>query len=324
MSSTYKVVKEQWTATEERVHHIYAGRHFKDLKTHPVHPVNLEGWESSRTSFDTGLEAIKPFLAEVQYGGHRDIPGRHKHYYEAFVYVVSGKGTIELWKEEGSRRYRFPYHEGSVLSPPLNWHHDHFPDKGSFIRYLAIINVPLMGRLIGRDQARGFDLTTGRPLRNYARDLPYDPEKVVIEKRGDDFPAVYKGVWVEDLRSLPLSPWPERGGLGIGLDLSANTTIGAHVVELPPGTTRKPHRHYYESFLYILSGTGYTRVWSEKTPEERYEWGAGDLIAGPVNTWHEHGHRGGKEAARYLEMNSRPIMEKIMDTGFVFKDSMGG
>lgn len=324
MSTTYTVVKERWTADEDRVHYVYKGKHFKNLKSHPVHPVNLEGWESSRTTFDTGFEALKAFLAEVPYGGHRDIPGRHKHYYEAFVYVVSGQGTIELWKEDGSPRYRFPYQEGSLLSPPLNWHHDHFPASGSFIRYLAVINVPLVGRLIGRDQARGFDLSSGHHQRNYARPLPYNPEKVVIEEGSSNAPATLKGVLVQDLYSLPLRPWPQRGGLEMQLDLSANTTISAHVVELPPGRARKAHRHYYESFLYIFSGSGYTRIWAEGVPEERYEWEAGDLIAVPVNTWHEHGHRGGKEPARYLEMNSRLIMEKIMDPDFVFKDSIGG
>ncbi len=69
----------------------------------------------------------------------------HRHVNEAIIYILSGHGYTLLQKDENTPPMRVDWEEGDVLSPPLNWWHQHFNlDANKPARYLAITNAPLM------------------------------------------------------------------------------------------------------------------------------------------------------------------------------------
>src|SRR3990170_3217320 len=46
-----------------------------------------------------------------------------RHVYEEIYFVVEGRGSTEVWKEDGSRRQAFEWQPGSLFSVPVNcWH----------------------------------------------------------------------------------------------------------------------------------------------------------------------------------------------------------
>ena len=55
------------------------------------------------------------------------------------------------------------------------------------------------------------------------------------------------GVFVEDLRRVPLKPWARKGGLGVYIKLlGAGWENAAYVCEIPPGGSLKPQHHLFE------------------------------------------------------------------------------
>ncbi|MBI2988233.1 MAG: cupin domain-containing protein [Deltaproteobacteria bacterium] len=296
----------------------------RNLKTLPTFAPGMAGKDLTaftQTRFGPFNTAIKAFIVEIPPGGKRKVTGMHRHYMEAVIYIPCGEGYSEIWRE-GGRKYKFRWQEGSIWSPPFNWHHDHYntsPDKPA--RYLAIINEHFMDLHVGGGIVRHSDHSD--VPKDYEREVPYDPKKTqTLRGKRYGFPAAARGICFSDIRSLPLKPWPEQGGSALFLDLAENRTIATHVAEIPPGASeKKAHRHYYESFVYILSGQGYTLIGKGDESKKRYDWAEGDFLSIPLNHWHQHFNSSTDKPVRYFEANNRPMMEKLFDPGFIFKDN---
>jgi gentisate 1,2-dioxygenase len=82
------------------------------------------------------VQTMGMFIAEIAPG---DRTGRHRHFNEAMIYIISGRGhTIIVDK-------RYDWSEADVISVPLYEWHQHFnddPDKP--VRYLGVTNLPLL------------------------------------------------------------------------------------------------------------------------------------------------------------------------------------
>ncbi|MFB3886264.1 MAG: cupin domain-containing protein [Thermodesulfobacteriota bacterium] len=141
-----------------------------------------------------------------------------------------------------------------------------------------------------------------------------------VESEGLDLVG---GLFVEDLKTIPLKPWARKGGLGVYIKLDgAGWENAAYVCEIAPGKALKPQRHLFEENIYILRGEGSTRVWNDRGKEQTVEWKAGSLFAIPLNTWHEHRNRSKEQAARYVAVTLAPSMINIFrDTDFIFNTS---
>ncbi len=60
------------------------------------------------------------------------------------IVVPAGEGYSVMWLEGGEKRV-FPWHEGSLISPPDRMFHQHFNLGTSDARYLALAPAPLPG-----------------------------------------------------------------------------------------------------------------------------------------------------------------------------------
>ncbi len=125
---------------EFRDKYLNVGMHFKNLKAFLVHRRPTRGSSSAHFSLSDN-KTIDAHVSELAPGGHNNM---HRHRNEAIIYILSGRGYTILQNDDGPP-IRVDWQEGDILSPPLNWWHQHFnvdPDRPA--RYLAITNAPLM------------------------------------------------------------------------------------------------------------------------------------------------------------------------------------
>jgi gentisate 1,2-dioxygenase len=87
-------------------------------------------------------------------------------------------------------------------------------------------------------------------------------------------------------------------------------TMAMAINEIPPGQKMPRHRHLSEHLLYILSGKGHTEV-----DGENYSWEEGDVIATPLNAWHQHFNDDPARSVRYLGVNNSPLLRAMSLTG---------
>jgi gentisate 1,2-dioxygenase len=96
----------------------------------------------------------------------------------------------------------------------------------------------------------------------------------------------------------------ERGH-GVAIVDVPSKTISMTLGGLLPGQRTRRHRHSYETVLFILKGTGFTKI--ENTV---VNWAAGDAVYVPVWAWHEHGNTGEGDA-EYLACENAPLLQNL-------------
>jgi len=163
---------------------------------------------------------------------------------------------------------------------------------------------------------------TAPPDAGYTEVTPYERW---MEAEG--IPVV-KGYSVEDLRTVPLAPWPRKRGSGAFVNLEGSEqAAGAYICEIPPGASLEPQRHLYEEMILILSGRGATTIWNPGGPKQTFEWQEWSLFSPPLNTWHQHFNGQGDKPVRYFAVTSAPLvmnlfhnMGFVLNNDFVFRD----
>ena len=132
---------------------------------------------------------------------------------------------------------------------------------------------------------------------------------------------VVQGHGVEDVRELPLAPWPRVGGKGCFVQLHGMEGVSSmYIAEIPPGGALNVEKHLYEEVICILAGQGATEIWQDGGPKRMFEWGPYSLFAPPINTWHRL-INGGREPVKFLAMTNAPvIMDVFHNSDFVFNN----
>jgi oxalate decarboxylase/phosphoglucose isomerase-like protein (cupin superfamily) len=136
---------------------------------------------------------------------------------------------------------------------------------------------------------------------------------------------------VADARTIPLKPWPRKGGYGVHLSLKGAVDIdAAYICEIPSKSSLKTQKHLFEEMILILSGEGKTEVWNKDGPKVVCNWQEGSLFAIPLNAYHQHVNVG-DEPARYLAVTDAPPVidlfhnhDFVFNNDFVFKDRFNG
>ncbi|MCF8563152.1 cupin domain-containing protein [Alicyclobacillus tolerans] len=261
-----------------------------------LHTVELKPWarrggagvyinhEASRTSNDC-------YVCDIPAGGKL---APQRQLYEEMVYVLDGRGSTTVWNDAGAK-VTFEWQAGSLFAIPLNCWHQHFNGSGlETARYLAVTNAPMVINLYEETE---FVFNTPYDFKNRFRG---EPDYFTNEGTQKGF--LLETNFVANTRTLPLISAKERGAGGGHIRFNlAKGSMNSHISEFPVGTYKKAHLHGPGAHVIILSGEGFSFMWPENSPLQRYDWKEGSMIVPPDRWYHQHFNTG-STPARYLAL----------------------
>jgi quercetin dioxygenase-like cupin family protein len=269
----------------------------RQLATHQLAPRPKR--DSQAAAFDElgGNTTLGIHLSEISAGGHKR---GHRHVDEALIYIVTGRGWSELRQDDSRPMQRIDWKAGDLLSIPSNAWHQHFnSDADATSRQLAFKNTRLLRSLFGsRDFVYANDF---RFTDRYA-----DEDDYWTSRRVDETGKVQVNA-IQDCAAIPIAPAPELGA-GVSRDaflLGGHRMLELDIVELGPGAHIAPQRPLAEEAVYVLKGSGTTRIWNQEGVEQVVDWSAGDLLSAPFHAWRRH--EAGAGGARYLRVRNNFI-----------------
>jgi quercetin dioxygenase-like cupin family protein len=145
----------------------------------------------------------------------------------------------------------------------------------------------------------------------YAQEPPLSKEKETI-----------------DILQYPLKFEKDLGISTVRIGEGVLHQVEVTIVEIPAGGKQSAHRHLAEEVIYIVSGQGYTSMWTRPgDKEQRYEWKTGDYLSPSLNVWHQHVNTSTDKPARFVSISSAPLTynlfhnnEFLVSSDFVFED----
>ncbi len=284
--STY----QKWLKTEGLP--VIRDFYIKDIREVPLEPWKRRGGFGVYLNLIGTGETNDSYICEIPPGKSLN-PERHM--FEEMIYIVKGRGATSVWLDGGAKQ-TFEWQAGSLFAPPLNTWHQHFNGSGSEpVRYFAVTSAPLMINLF-----HNMDFIFGNSFEFTDR---FSSDRDYFSGKGTSYPGrIWDTNFVPDVRAFALQEWSERGagGRNIMLELSENT-MAAHISEFPIGTYKKAHRHGPGAHVVIVGGEGYSLLWPEGSPIQKYEWQEGSVVVPPDRWFHQH-FNSGKTPARYLAM----------------------
>jgi gentisate 1,2-dioxygenase len=102
--------------------------------------------------------------------------------------------------------------------------------------------------------------------------------------------------------------------------MAGNTVLDLHVSSIEPRSHMKAHRHSSDAFLLMLSGAGYTLIWTgdDVANRQRIDWQRYTLLVPPTYWYHQHFNASGGES-RHLAINAP---ELVLNLGLRFYDQI--
>jgi len=211
-----------------------------------------------------------------------EVPGAgalhaEKHLYEEIYLVVEGRGSTEVWLEEGGKKHVFEWQEGSLFSIPVNAWHRIVNATSSPALLLGGTTAPNLMNLIGNrdfifncpypftDRFRGSD-DFYRPV----DDIEPDPIRGLAMRRTNLVPDVMNC-------ELPLDNRRAPGWRRVEPFMTGNKFylwIGQHET----GRYSKAHAHTSAAVLICVKGKGYTYTWPEECGVNPWKDGHADKI----------------------------------------------
>jgi len=269
--------------------------YIEDLRKVDLAPWN---WKAARGAYlnliGTG-NANDAYICEIAPGGSVK---PQRVLFEEMIFVIEGNGSTSVWNDE-KKKITFEWQAGSLFSPPVNTWRQHFNASGSKpARFLAVTSAPVLINLF-----RNLDFVLNNPFPFNDR---FDADPKSFSGAGESYKVKATTVWdtnfIPDVRSIPLYQRNNRGAGGsfLGIELSENS-MTAHISEFPIGTYKKGHRHGPGAHVVIIGGQGYSLMWPEGEPIQRFDWKDGSVIVPPEMWFHQHFNTG-NTPARYLAL----------------------
>ncbi len=158
------------------------------------------------------------------------------------------------------------------------------------------------------------------------------PELEVKEYTYDDWMAsvgvpIHRGYFIEDLRTVELGWWEERGCESAFIQLVGQEGVtSAMVQEIPPGETLPPLKFALDELVYVLQGQGVTTVWPGGNGRKNsFEWQPRSLFQIPHNYHHTMSNMRGDQPVRLLRYSYLPLaMSLNTDPSFFFNNHHEG
>jgi mannose-6-phosphate isomerase-like protein (cupin superfamily) len=230
-------------------------------------------------------------LVEIASGGKSE---PERHLYEETVYVLSGHGASRIWYD-GQEPETFEWQAGSLFAIPLNAWYQHFNVGSAPTRYISVTTLPPLLRFF-KDPDFVFNNPCRFPAR-YGAESDYFSRGKLYNRR------VWETNFVPNAIDMPLYAYAERGagGNNVVLEMAGNSTRPA-ISEFPVGTYKKAHRHGPGAHLVVLSGVGFSLMWTKGDMSDlrRCDWREGGMVIIPFDDCiHQHFNTG-TTRARYL------------------------
>lgn len=148
------------------------------------------------------------------------------------------------------------------------------------------------------------------------RNTPYDHW---LEEARTRLP-VFSGLAIQDVRTVPLKPWPDIGVEGLYVKMADYQIIDGWVLEIGPKGQTKPLRHMFEAGLYFFGGPGHTILQQEGRRPQRVDWKYRSLFSIPLNVRYQHFNDSDKPV-RLIAVTSFPfVMNATGSAKFVFEN----
>ncbi|MDH5422864.1 MAG: cupin domain-containing protein [Acidimicrobiia bacterium] len=267
----------------------------RHLPSHPLFPRPKR--TSQAVAFDemSGNTTLGVHMSQVAPGGMK--PG-HRHLDEAVFYIVSGHGWSELKQSDDAPVQRVDWKAGDMLSIPANAWHQHFNGSADEpALQLAFKNTRLLRKLFGSR-----DFVYANEFRLADR---YNDEDDYWDSRTELADGYIAQNRIADVANVPLRDAPDAGRL-VSMEkyrMGGHLMLDVVAVELGRKGHVKAHRHLVEEALLAVKGHFRTLIWHENGREELIEWGEGDILFPPLNSWHQHFARG-HEPVRYVAVRN--------------------
>jgi quercetin dioxygenase-like cupin family protein len=266
---------------------------FEDLCAVELSPWPRKGGAGAIINIPNDQLLNDAHLVEIVPGGQSQ---PERHVYEENVYVLSGRGATRVWLD-GQKPQTFEWQAGSLFSIPLNAWYQHFNPSAEPARYIAVTDAPPMMRLMRDD-----DFIFNNPFqftKRYTANGDYFEGGKLYNRR------VWETNFVPNAPDMALYGWKERGagGINVMLELAKNSQK-AHISEFPVGTYKKGHRHGPGAHLLILSGVGFSLLWTKEDMSDlrKCDWKEGGMVIVPSDAcFHQHFNTG-TTRARYLAL----------------------
>ena len=116
---------------------------------------------------------------------------------------------------------------------------------------------------------------------------------------------VWETNFIPNAPDMALYGWKERGAGGINVMLEmAKSSLKSHISEFPVGTYKKGHRHGPGAHLLILSGVGFSLLWTkdDMSDLQKADWTKGGMVIVPSDSCYHQHFNTGPTRARYLAL----------------------
>lgn len=220
-----------------------------------------------------------------------------RHLYEEVVYVLSGHGNTVVEDPEG-REHSFEWGPRSLFGLPLNGRYRLFNASGSEpARLASVTSLPLMLNVF-HDEGFIFE-NPGRFGARFGDSRRFRGEGELVEVVAGRH--MWETNFVPDLSDFEMPAWQVRGEGSRNLKfVLAESTMHAHMSEMPVGTYKTGHRHAPDFHVFTVEGHGYSLFWYEGDEDfRRIDWRHGVVYAPADQQFHQHFNTSA-EPVRYL------------------------
>ncbi|HEY3920069.1 MAG TPA: hypothetical protein VGL83_19930 [Stellaceae bacterium] len=222
------------------------------------------------------------------------------HIYESVTYVLEGSGSTQLEFPDGAKR-SFEWGPRGMFAIPLNAKYRHFNGSGqNRVLMVSTTNMPLIMKTFHNE-----DFIFNNPVvfrDRMGKDEYYNGEGDLTMVRPGNH--MWETNFVPDLENLELQAWEDRGaGSSNIMFVLADSSMHAHISDMPPGTYKKAHRHGPGAHVMCVVGTGFSLLWFEGQKDYlRIDWKHGVVFPPADRQLHQHFNTSNRNA-RYLATN---------------------
>ena len=229
-----------------------------------VHDLPMKAWArlGGRGSYIQlyGTEGLwGMYVAEIAPRGALNI---ERHLYEKIVLVVEGRGSTEVWQDDGSKRHVFEWQKGSLFTIPLNAQHRIVNASSAPALLLCGTSAPNIINLLD-DMEFVFHsswhfrgrFSGAEDFFKPRDDIEPDPVRGLAMRRSNLIPDIINS-------ELPLDNRRSPGYRRIE-PMMAGNRFYQFIGQYETGRYSKAHKHHSTAVLICLKGRGYTYTWPD-------------------------------------------------------------